>query len=165
MSDTRSPFVRALRGLARLYVEISILLFCALIVSATGSTQGPVFDTVGPDFFPTALALIVGALTAIQIAMVVAGREDPDALPGKPDATMLRNAAIFMVVTIAYVMVLSQRMAPLFLATSVFMAFTTPLLSHRASWRDGAVGAVIGLILGGVLQFVFTQIVVIDLSG
>lgn len=160
-----SPFGRALRGLARLYVEISILLFCALIVSATGSTQGPVFDTVGPDFFPTALALIVAALTAIQIAVVIAGREDPDALPGKPDGAMLRNAAIFIVVTIVYVVVLAQRAAPLFLATGVFMAFTTPLLSHRAGWRDAALGAVIGLILGSVLQFVFTQILVIDLSS
>lgn len=157
--------VATLRRLASLFVEFGILCFCAIILSGTGKTEGPVFDTVGPDLFPTALALIVGGLTFVQIAVELLGKGDPAALPGRPDWQMMRSTLIFFAATAIYVFLLAQRLAPLYLATCAFMACTTALLSHRPDWRDVALGAAIGLGLGGVLQFVFTRILVIDLPS
>jgi len=163
MADRRRRRASALRWLGQIHVELGILLFCIVIIAGTGRTEGPVFDTIGPDFFPTALAVIVGALTLLQIILSIAGRDRGDPSPGSPDRAMLRNSVIFFAATGLYVLVLSQRWAPLFLATSGFMACTMPLIAHRLNWRDAGLGAVIGLGLGLVLEIVFTRIVIIDL--
>ncbi|WP_306119070.1 MULTISPECIES: tripartite tricarboxylate transporter TctB family protein [unclassified Roseitalea] len=155
----------ALKLLGELHVEIGIVVFCAAIISETGKTKGPVFDTVGPDLLPTAVATIVAALTALQIVVHVARRRwEPDSGPGV-DTVGLRNGAIFALATLGYVAALASRQIPFFVATCAFMAVATALLSQHNRWRDAALGAAIGLGLGLFLQFIFTQVLIIDLPG
>ena len=157
----------ALRLMGELHVEIGILVFCAAIISETGKTKGPVFDTVGPDLLPTAVATMVAALTLLQVVVQIAQRgRGGDPLPGRAvDVAGWRNGAIFSVATLAYVALLAAQSVPFFLATSAFMAVATALLSQHGKWRDAAVGAGIGLGLGLFLQFSFTRVLIIDLPG
>lgn len=147
-----------------LYVELAILVFCGLILSETGQTKGPVFDAIGPDVLPTAVALIVAGLTLLQVVVQIArgGHALPDADPRIMAPELLRGL-IFAAVTIAYVVVLASRLVPFWLATAVFVAVTTLIMARPPNGRDAILGAVIGVILGAGLQFVFTTILVIDL--
>jgi len=166
MTKTSDPPDRTIgQRVKSLYVELGILVFCGIILSGTGKTKGPVFDTVGPDFLPTVVALLVAGLVLLEIAMELTSRSGGDQPTSKPDPSALRNTLIFCVATTAYLLLLAYQLTPLFLATCGYMACTTPLLAHRLNWRDALLGAIVGLILGGVLQYVFTQIVVIDLPS
>ena len=155
---------RAVRILGGLYVEIAILVFCAAILSETGKTKGPVFDTVGPDFLPTAVSYMVGALTLLQIVIQVTGGWRSKAQPqpfrmGRPVWTGL----IFCAVTAVYVALLAHRVIPYAPATAVFIIFATLMLAERPTWRDAGLGAAIGLAMGFGSQYIFTTILGIDL--
>ena len=167
MSDSETAasgtVAKPIRILGSLYMEIAILAFCGAIVSATGQTRGPVFDVVGPDFLPTVVALLVAALTLVQVVMHVARRWRSQPGGRSEVAAALGSALIFSAVTVAYVALLAFRMAPFFLLTAVFVMLTTLLLSPRFSWREAAMGLIIGLVLGVGLQYVFTQVLIIDL--
>lgn len=147
-----------------LYVEIAVLVFCGLILSETGQTRGPVFDAIGPDVLPTAVALMVAGLTLLQVVLQIARGSQPlpDADPRIMAPELLRGL-VFAAVTIAYVALLASRLAPFWVATAVFVAAATLIMARPPNWRDAILGAVIGVILGAGLQFVFTTILVIDL--
>ena len=81
------------------------------------------------------------------------------------DPLALRNGVIFTVATLLFVTAVARGWLPFALATSAFMSLTTMLLSNSFRWRDAVFGAVIGLALGVVLQFTFTRILFIDLTG
>ena len=151
--------------LAGLHVEIAILIFCAIILMGTGNTKGPVFDAVGPDFLPTAVAVIVGLMVLVQIVRQVVGNVRQARSPLVVNFAAWRKAVIFSLVMMLVVAVLAYHILPLYLASSAFVACTTVLISDRPSWRDVLYGLVSGLVLGAVLQYVFTEILFIDLSG
>jgi len=153
------------RIVGELHVEIGILIFCAAIISETGKTQGPVFDTVGPDLLPTAVAVIVAALTLVQVVVQIATRDSTDHAGSRIDRAGVINGLVFCLATILYVAVLAWQIVPFYLATCGFMAVTTALLSQGALARNALLGAGIGLGLGLFLQFIFTQVLVIDLPG
>jgi len=153
------------RTLGGLHVELLILAFCGLILSGTGKTRGPVFDAIGPDVLPTAVALIVAGLTLVQ-AMHQILRGTGTSLPAASEpiawGELLRGLA-FGVATVAYVALLAWRLAPFWVATAAFVAMTTLIMANPRSWRDAAAGAGIGAGLGIFLQLVFTRVLVIDL--
>lgn len=158
-------FGRIFAIIADLHVEIGILVFCGIIFMGTGRTTGPVFDVIGPDLLPTATAGIVAGLVLIHVVLqVIRSLREP--LPTvRIDPQSLRNAVIFTAATLLFVTAVAQGWLVFALATAVFMTVTTMLLSNRVHWRDAAFGAVIGLGLGIVLQYTFTQILFIDLPG
>ena len=123
------------------------------------------FETVGPDFLPTVVALLVAGLVLLQVAVELMSRSGEEQPQSRTDPAALRNTIIFCVVTTTYLLLLAYQLAPLYLATCGYMACTTPLLAHKLNWRDAMLGAIVGLVLGGVLQYVFTQIVIIDLPS
>lgn len=165
MSDPVRSSQSPLKIIGGLYMEIAILLFCAAILLGTGRTKGPVFDVVGPDFLPTVVAYLVGALTLLQILVqVVKARrgEDEASVP----AIGLNDVGfgfLFSATTGLYVATLNFRLVPYFLATAIFVTLATLMLTRRLSLRDAGTGAVIGLVLGIVLQYIFTHVLVIDL--
>jgi len=159
------PSASPLRILAGLYMEWIILAFCALVLSATGKTEGPVYDVVGPDFLPTTVAWIVAALTLVQVVrQVIQQRRLPvqDSVEPLEQADIL-TGLLFGVVTAAYVLVLAYRLAPFYLLTAVFITLATLLISRRFDWRDALTGIVLGVVLGIILQLIFTRVLVIDL--
>lgn len=150
-----------------LYFEFCLLIFCAAILSQTGQTKGPVFDVVGPDFLPSSVAWIVALLVTIQIVVHILGWRK-----GAPDTAVVSStetatgrvlAAIFSALTVLYAVVLSNEFAPFYLATAIYLTVCTVLLSRRFNWRDLAVGAVVGLVMGVGLQWLFTNVFIIDL--
>tara|TARA_R110000868_G_scaffold26691_15_gene102559 strand:- start:1904 stop:2410 length:507 start_codon:yes stop_codon:yes gene_type:complete len=151
--------------LAGLHVEIAILIFCAIILMGTGKTKGPVFDAVGPDFLPSAVAVLVGLLVFLQIGFQVLRNLRQPPPPLMVDLAIVRKTALFSITTALFVAALVYHILPLYLASSAFVACATLLLSHRPDWRDVLYGVVSGLVLGAVLQYVFTQILYIDLNG
>lgn len=154
-----------MRPLGGLSLEIAILIFCGAIISETGKTAGPVFDVVGPDFLPTVVALLVATLTLLQVVVHVVQRRNTPT-PAETQGVRIGavvSGVVFSAVTIAYVAVLALEVAPFFLATTVFVGATTSLLSRPFTWRDIAFGLAIGLVLGVGLQYVFTQVLIIDL--
>jgi len=161
----RTGAQRALTILASLHVELLLLVFCGVIFMGTARTEGPVFDVVGPDLLPTITAAIVAVLVIIQIVVQVI-RSVRGPLPGITiDPAAVRNGAVFTAATALFVVAVARGWLPFALATCVFMAINTMLLSNRLHWRDAAVGAASGLALGIVLQFMFTRVLFIDLPG
>jgi uncharacterized BrkB/YihY/UPF0761 family membrane protein len=156
---------RILPIIAGLHVEIGILVFCGLVLLGVGRTQGPVFDTVGPDFLPSAVAILVAALVLVQVVRQVYRELRDTPAPLEIHRQTLIKTSLFILVTILFVFLLSRGVLPLYLASSAFMTCTTVLLSQRPGWRDAVYGAVAGLALGALLQYVFTQILFIDLPG
>nr|WP_306269405.1 tripartite tricarboxylate transporter TctB family protein [Pararhizobium sp. IMCC3301] len=150
---------------AGLHVEIAILIFCAIILMGTGKTKGPVFDAVGPDFLPSAVAILVGLLVLVQIGFQLRRNLRQPPPPLMVDSAIVRKTALFSIATALFVAALVYHILPLYLASGAFVACATLLLSHRPGWRDAVYGVVSGLILGAVLQYVFTQILYIDLNG
>lgn len=148
-----------------LYVELCILVFCAAILSQTGQTKGPVFDVVGPDFLPTTVAWIVAVLTALQVVVHLVGwrRGQAPAAPTGETAAGWLIAVVFGGLTVVYAGVLSNELAPFYLATAVYLLACTVLLARRLSWKDVAGGAVLGILMGVGLQLLFTRVFVIDL--
>lgn len=154
------------RTLGGMHVEIAILVFCGLILSETGQTRGPVFDAIGPDVLPTIVALVVAALTLLQIVQQIAS----DARAGAPADTgapilwpELARGLGFAALTLAYVAVLASRLVPFWAATAVFLTVATLVMARAPNWRDASLGAGIGVVLGIGLQLVFTMVLVIDL--
>lgn len=158
-------FGRLLAIVAGLHVEISILIFCGIIFMGTGRTKGPVFDVIGPDLLPTVTAAIVATFVLLQVVIQVIANLKVPPPPVQIDPQSLRNGVIFTVATVLFVVAVAQGWLPFALATSAFMTVNTMLLSNRIHWRDAAFGAAIGLGLGIVLQYTFTQILFIDLPG
>lgn len=164
-NQARNHGSRIVSAIAGLHVEIGILIFCGVILLGVGRTRGPVFDAVGPDFLPKAVAILVMLLVLVQIAVQLFQELRHPSAALKVDPRMLAKTSAFIAATAAFVFLLARGLLPLYLASSVFMAFTTVLLSHRPGWRDAIYGVVAGLVLGAVLQYVFTQILYIDLPG
>lgn len=167
-NDPKQPpdaLSRIVSIIAGLHVELGILMFCGIILLGVGRTSGPVFDAVGPDFLPTAVAIIVMALVLLQIVVQVLGEMRHPSAPLTVDLRAAAKTSAFIIATIVFVLLLAQGLLPLYLASSAFMACTTVLLSQRPGWRDAIYGLVAGLVLGVVLQYVFTQILYIDLPG
>ena len=164
--DTQELTSRSIPAiLAGLHVEICILIFCAIILMGIGQTEGPVFDVVGPDFLPSAVATIVGFLVLLQIGFQTMHNLRHPPPPLKVDFNVVRKTALFSITTAVFVAALAYHILPLYLASSAFVASATVLLSQRPSWRDVLFGVLSGLVLGVILQFVFTQILYIDLAG
>lgn len=153
-------------ALGGIHVEIAILVFCGLILSETGKTSGPVFDAIGPDVLPTVVAVIVAALTLLQIVQHIA-REARGLTPTAAAAPILwpelARGLIFTALTVGYVALLTTRQVPFWAATAVFVAAATLIMARPPNWRDAGLGAVIGVVLGVGLQLVFTMVLVIDL--
>src|SRR5690606_14048489 len=138
MSDTPSssaPHRSASLLFGGLYFEICVLIFCAAILGQTGKTTGPVFDVVGPDFLPTAVAWIVGSLTVCQILVHLVGwrRGRPDLGQHSPTETATGRlvAAAFGLVTIVYAAALSNELLPFYAATAAYLLVSTMLLARR----------------------------------
>ena len=149
--------------IASLHIEIAILAFCVVIYLGAGSTRGPVFDVIGPEILPTTTSVLVGALVILQIVLQVRrARSDPPA-PVRLDPVILRNLAVFTASTILFVLTVAQGWLPFALATCGFITVTTMLLSNRIDKRDAIIGAVSGLVLGIVLQVMFTYVLFVDL--
>ncbi len=157
-------FLLVARGL---YVELAILAVCGAIISETGKTSGPVFDVVGPDFIPLSVAYMIIGLTTLQIGMRFLGGAGGPIFVEQSRSRILKADYFwvlgFCVTTGLYVVVLSARVMPYYMATGLFVVATTVILARRVEWRDIWRGAVIGIVLGVVLQTIFTQILVIDL--
>lgn len=152
--------------LGGMYVEVSILILCGLILSETGKTRGPVFDAIGPDVLPAAVAAIVAALTLLQIVrqIVYGAHAHPDATADAPiHLPELLRGLVFATLTVVYVTALASRLVPFWAATAVFAALATIIMTRPMNWRDAVLGACIGTALGVSLQIVFTMILVIDL--
>jgi hypothetical protein len=150
--------------LGGLHVEVAILVFCGLILSETGKTRGPVFDAIGPDVLPTIVAVIVSGLTLLQIVLQIArGPQAQDVDDAPIHLPELLRGLVFAAVTIAYVALLASRMVPFWAATAVFAMVATLIMSRPPNLANAALGGGIGVVLGVVLQLVFTMILVIDL--
>lgn len=168
MSDAAEGSTRPhpLRILAGLYVEFTIVIVCALIISEAGSTRGPVFDVVGPDFLPTVVAELVAALTLVQMAVQVArrfGGKDAEGAAAPIAASDAVVGLIFAAVTTVFVTVLALRLIPFWTATAVFVTATTLLLSRTITRRDMLLSVAVGIGLGVALQLIFTRVLIIDL--
>ncbi|NRA21832.1 MAG: tripartite tricarboxylate transporter TctB family protein [Oceanospirillaceae bacterium] len=154
---------RFLHIISTLYIEFFILLICTLVISQTGKSTGPVFDVVGPDLIPLTVAYVVAALTLLQLVvesrkMDFAGRQMNGDIGFRPIPCLL-----FCCLSGLYVLSLANAWAPFYLATFVFITLATLTITAGASKRDVVIGMLIGLGVGALLQFVFTQILVIDL--
>lgn len=167
MSDAIQGSLRPhpLRILASLYVEFTIIIVCALIISEAGQTRGPVFDVVGPDFLPTVVAGLVAALTllqmGVQVARQVRGKESETSEPiAGSDAFV---GLVFAAVTTVFVTTLALRLVPFWAATAVFVTVATLLLARTITRRDLVLSISIGIGLGVALQLIFTRILIIDL--
>ena len=115
---------------------------------------------------PSILAILAGLHVEIAIlifcAIILMGTGKTK---GPVFDAVVRKAALFSITTALFVAALVYHILPLYLASSAFVACATLLLSHRPDWRDVLYGVVSGLVLGAVLQYVFTQILYIDLNG
>ena len=154
------------RVLGGLHVEVGILVFCGLILSETGKTRGPVFDAIGPDVLPTAVALIVGALTLFQIVLQIVRGPQADAAAAAVAPIRwpeLARGAAFAVLTVGYVALLASRNVPFWAATALFVTAATLIMARPPNWSNALAGAVIGVVLGVALQLIFTRVLVIDL--
>lgn len=155
-----------LRILAGLYVEFVIVIVCALIISETGRTRGPVFDVVGPDFLPTLVAGLVAALTLLQMAVQVTRQisgKDEGGISEPIAASDVVVGLVFAAVTTTFVTVLALRLVPFWVATAIFIIAATLLLSRTITRRDILLSVVIGVGLGVALQLIFTRVLIIDL--
>lgn len=166
MSDTSTHFRPGpLAIIGGLYMEFIILVFCGLVLAGTGKTKGPIYDVVGPDFLPTVVACMVAGLTLVQVVLQVVRqlRGDRGHVAAPLATGDIATGLVFGAATAAYVLVLALRVAPFYLSTMIFVTIATLLVARRFEWRDVAMGAVIGLLLGIFLQLIFTKVLVIDL--
>ncbi|WDR06497.1 tripartite tricarboxylate transporter TctB family protein [Devosia rhodophyticola] len=119
---------------------------------------------MGPDFLPTVVAYVVGTLTLIQLIKQVAQAwrgESTLAAPIDPKSAL---AAIgFGTVTICYFALLAYAILPFYISTTAFVIGATLIMARSIAWREVAVSAVTGIVLGVALQFVFTKVMIIDL--
>lgn len=146
------------RAGAGLWVGLGLVGLSVLAaVSTAGMKIAPSYSRVGPQVFPYAAALIIGALGLFFI--IEALRQSPDRLQPDTDRTdfgaLLAIAAGF-VVFIATLTTLGFIIAATLLFTAVSYGFGSRRIIH-----DG----LIGLALAATAFFIFTMLLDLQLPG
>jgi len=129
------------------------------------------FDPLGPGSFPLALAVILGALSLAALALTLRGRSI-----GRAETSMVLGldesvgshrrrpwlAAGTLAGLVAYALVLQYTAVGFFWATAAVIAGLGAAMSSRTP-RHLAMAAVIGLVMSGILTWLFGRILLLSL--
>lgn len=155
-------------GIVDLFIlEIAIIFVSYAVLSEVGKSKGPVFDAIGPDALPQAMAIIVLVLALAQLIIIFVTQIRNSVVETSGfDPEKLVNAGYavaFCALTAIYVYSLQSGFAPFFVLTVAYLVLGTVIMSQSATRQSIMIGAISGLVLGVGLQFIFTQILNVDL--
>lgn len=126
-----------------------LLAFAALVLGATGSLARYADGEIGPGFFPTLCAMLLGALGVLLVAIGLRDRvAQGNPLPGSAAAEPWRVALITASVVAFALLVKSAGLAVAVFATT-WLATRAGALSHRSA-------LVLSLSLAGCFTALFT---------
>lgn len=143
---------------AGLWVGLGLVGLSVLtVISTAGMKIAPTYSKVGPQVFPYAAALVIGALGVFFVWKAVTG--DPDRLVPDTEETDFRALATVGLGFVLFIVTLETLgfvLAATLLFTAVARGFGSPRLI-----RDG----IIGLLLGAVAFAVFTRLLDLQLPA
>ena len=160
-------------------LELGVPLFLIGIAAAflwdSRTLPGAGFDRLGPAPVPRLICWCVIILCGVVIGQVYLARRaagvptgsaDPDRdAPGAPEEDLKPQPVLALAMlglTGAYVAVLAARISSFALATSVFLLLTIGVL-NRFDRKGLLLALVIALAMGFGCQYLFTEVLVIDL--
>jgi hypothetical protein len=145
--------------------ELVILLVCWGFFTQTGLSTARVFDVVGPELIPKVIIGLIAALVFLQIFLdILRNGTVVSTVEEEGVSVSTRVAAfLFIAVTISYLLLLALSPLPYFLSTALFFAGASLTIVGQINVKELAYAVGVGLLIGGFLQFLFTQIFVIDL--
>lgn len=151
-----SPFL--FKAGAGLWVGLGLVGLSALtVLSTAGMKIAPTYSKVGPQVFPYAAAIVIGALGLLFVWQALTGHADrllPDT-----EETDFRALAAVGIGFVLFILTL-EALGFVFAATLLFTAVARGFGSRRIL-RD----AMIGLAVGGTAFFVFTRLLDLQLPA
>ncbi|MCB8840539.1 tripartite tricarboxylate transporter TctB family protein [Aurantimonas sp. VKM B-3413] len=162
------------RSSSKIGAELIFLLIVALVAAISlyggAALPSPVFERIGSGAFPFALGIATLALVAVKAAILVIGVRQRrfGEKPGGSDGPVLQwqrhgRALAMLVLTAAYLWILSQSLVDFRVSTSAYLFLSFCLLGGRLSIRKVLVMLAASVVLAVAMDFVFRHLFYVDL--
>lgn len=157
---------------ADLGLALVMMIISAVVWWEASKLASAPFDPLGPKSFPMWIAAALGLLSLVAIIIILVGRalgrSDTSLILGIGDGTptdyALRPglALIASLLTVAYVAALTLTGAGFLWVTIAYIGALGWAMSDRTP-RHAIIAAVIAVVAGGAITYLFTKIFVLDL--
>lgn len=156
-----TPQSVALKLAKQAFAELLIIILCLCFATQLGSSNEPLFDVVGPDKIPLVVISVILVLSILEIGRKFIHLERDIEVSAPPGARV--PAALFIVATLVYVAILANAILPYSYATAAYFCVTSLIIVSKITVREIGVAIGAGLAVGLSLQYLFTEIFIIDL--
>lgn len=148
-------------------VSLFFILACLVILWETRGIPGGVFEPLGSAPVPQATAIIILVLSAV-VAFGAVRRLRTEREPSFEEVEGFKprplDAVVVSLMTVVYVLLLDWRVMDFAPLTAIFLVAAIGFLA-RFAVRTLAIGAVVAVVTGWGVQYVFTRVFVVDLPG
>ena len=163
--------LRRSRGKASAEIFLALLLIavCAVVLWESRKIPPGTFEPLGSAPVPQATAGLIILLCLLVIVRAWRRTTDNDHALGddaEPLEPRTLDAALFVALTLVYVLLLQLRLAGVGFAplTTLYLVLTIGLLT-RFRWRRLPLTLLVAAAMGYGCQYLFTQVFVVDLPG